>query len=300
MSSRHQLLVSLWRSLSDDDRTFLIELDKKDRTCSSIIHEKTLMKEEVKEDVKEKEEDQDKKANTFETGYSKSRLTELVKQHTIISSSDDDLNNDLSKNLERIHSGQRLSTIPITSSTTPSASTPSATSSYFSRKIVKSNSTAPDDSSNSSNRMNKTDRTNLMKRSDTVNTNGSMSENQQDIIVRQLLTQQTILEHARRGGNCCYSYYGICITSVYHFFSPNPISNRAKMMDKFIIFLVCANVIITVISTEDAWFRDNNTLLMFQTFETISFIVFAIEYVLRVWVRKIIFICLLQCYYCTR
>ena len=67
MSTRHQLLVSLWRSLSDDDRTFLIELDKKDRTCSSIIHEKTLMKEEVKEDVKEKEEDQDKKANTFET-----------------------------------------------------------------------------------------------------------------------------------------------------------------------------------------------------------------------------------------
>ena len=108
-----------------------------------------------------------------------------------------------------------------------------------------------------------------------------MTMNEQDEIVYNLLTQQMILEHTRQSGMC-----GRLMTKVYPYFSPEPVSRRAKMTEMFIMVLVVVNVAMVVVATEiDLTLPSSQYLLVFvDAFELFSFVIFALEYVLRMWV----------------
>ena len=213
--------------------------------------------------------------SVFETGYKKSRFQHLVRQHSDSSANNNaeplrlhtdptPLPNKRMKPADFIRSrGRRLSTLIRNNS---------------GRRLSELKRT----NSSSSNNINPTSTT--TNQSDSMS---RMSVAQQDEIVYRLLTQQMILDHEYDSG--CI---GRAKAFLYPYFSPEAVSKRAKRTEHCIMVLVCLNVISVIVSTEEAWFSSSITGEHEQNFawqalgwfEMFSFLIFALEYVIRIWV----------------
>ena len=243
-------------------------------------------------------------STTLATGYQKSRLEDLVRQHrsntqSATQSITDQINQrttfhrskttepstkigksvsspvlkkkkSRSKNrlslLLRAHSNGSSSNGSTIDNDTwnKSTSSTSSTSDTFKRKIIDHIETEE-----------KTDDTG------TTSIETKMSTTAQDEIVYHLLTQQMILEQTRNNGGC----NNTLLTLIYPFFMPKAVSYRAKMTDIFIMSLVFINVAVVIITTEETLFHKSTTLLhVLEWFEYISFFIFMLEYVLRIYV----------------
>ena len=321
---RHQLLCTIWASFSDADRTFLVDrhlsltntptketesMNKEDdpeslpeskaqppSTIASTGYKKSRLNNIVRQHTAEinllrtqslntqsenrgeqpsastgykKERLAIRKSTIASTGYKKERLARLARQHSESAQQESiqhttnnalrtqSLNTPKKRRLStliRKNSGRRLSTL-LTMNTPQTTSSSSTRSKQLSRMNTTSSSTT----------------------SNEANLGDQLDESQQDDIVYHILTQQVILEHAIRDGG----YHGYLMTRVFPYFSPQPVSQRAKIMEILIMILVCLNVAVVVISTEVDYFATSQT---FEIFEIFSFITFSVEYVLRLWV----------------
>ena len=319
-NERQNLLLSIWSSFSVSDRSFLIEHAKMNpsspasnrRTNEPKPKAFTLTSKkltEAKPESKQDETDQStepstKPSTTLATGYQKSRLEDLVRQHRsntqlATQSITDQINQrttfhrskttepstkigksvsspvlkkkkSRSKNrlslLLRAHSNGSSSNGSTIDNDTwnKSTSCTSSTSDTFKRQIIDHIETEE-----------KTDDTG------TTSIETKMSTTAQDEIVYHLLTQQMILEQTRNNGGC----NNTLLTLIYPFFMPKAVSYRAKMTDIFIMSLVFINVAVVIITTEETLFHKSTTLLhVLEWFEYISFFIFMLEYVLRIYV----------------
>jgi voltage-gated potassium channel len=305
---RHQLLCTIWASFSDADRTFLVDrhlsltntptketesMNKEDdpeslpeskaqppSTIASTGYKKSRLNNIVRQHTAEinllrtqslntKSEKKERLSTIASTGYKKERLARLARQHSESAQQESiqhttnnalrtqSLNTPKKRRLStliRKNSGRRLSTL-LTMNTPQTTSSSSTRSKQLSRMNTTSSSTT----------------------SNEANLGDQLDESQQDNIVYHILTQQMILEHAIRDGG----YHGYLMTRVFPYFSPQPVSQRAKIMEILIMILVCLNVAVVVISTEVDYFATSQT---FEIFEIFSFITFSVEYVLRLWV----------------
>ena len=216
-------------------------------------------------------------SDKIETGYSKSRLFSLVQQHRVNTESTAAADADATSDAPT--DAVTAATTTTTASDDVLDNKPRRSSSIkrsLQRQLTSAASTTSKDDGNGT----KTDRS-------------IMTENEQDEIVYRLLTQEMILEHARNDGGYC----GKGMATVFPFFSPEAVSHRAKMTETCIMILVCMNVAAVIITTEEPWFHTsssstgssseqhpNTFLVIMQWFELFSFIVFSVEYLLRMWV----------------
>ena len=322
-NERQNLLLSIWSSFSVSDRSFLIEHAKMNPSSPSsnrttnepkpkafTLTSKKLT--EAKPETKQDETDQSTEpstkpsttSTTLATGYQKSRLEDLVRQHrsntqSATQSITDQINqrttfhrskttepsNKIGKSVsspvlkkKKSRSKNRLSLLlrahsngsssngsTIDNDTwNKSTSCTSSTSDTFKRQIIDHIETEE-----------KTDDTG------TTSIETKMSTTAQDEIVYHLLTQQMILEQTRNNGGC----NNTLLTLIYPFFMPKAVSYRAKMTDIFIMSLVFINVAVVIITTEETLFHKSTTLLhVLEWFEYISFFIFMLEYVLRIYV----------------
>ena len=318
-NERQNLLLSIWSSFSVSDRSFLIEHAKMNPSSPSsnrtnepkpkafTLTSKKLT--EAKPETKQDETDQStepstKPSTTLATGYQKSRLEDLVRQHrsntqsatqsitdqinqrtTFLRSKTTESSTKIGKSVSspvlkktksrsknrlslllRAHSNGSSSNGSTIDNDTwnKSTSCTSSTSDTFKRQIIDHIETEE-----------KTDDTG------TTSIETKMSTTAQDEIVYHLLTQQMILEQTRNNGGC----NNTLLTLIYPFFMPKAVSYRAKMTDIFIMSLVFINVAVVIITTEETLFHKSTTLLhVLEWFEYISFFIFMLEYVLRIYV----------------
>ncbi len=124
---------------------------------------------------------------------------------------------------------------------------------------------------------------------------GLLSEEDQDEIAYQILTQRAILLRSEERGGLSYLQ-----ARIYPYLSPEPYTLRAKRTEKLIMCIVLLNVVSMIVSSEDQWFvaahRNEQSetgaisrvvLIAVQVIEYVSFIVFVVEYILRIWVCTI-------------
>ena len=210
-----------------------------------------------------------------ETGYSKSRLFSLVQQHRV--NTEPTAAADAAATSDAPIDAATAATTTTTASDDVLDNKPCRSSNLkrsLQRQLTSASTTSKDDGSTKKDR-------------------SIMTENEQDEIVYRLLTQDMILEHARNDGGYC----GKAMATVFPFFSPEAVSLRAKMTETCIMILVCMNVAAVIITTEEPWFHTsssstgssseqhpNTFLVIMQWFELFSFIVFSVEYLLRMWV----------------
>ena len=302
---RQELLKSLWQSFSPQDKSYLLHLhystdDTSAATASDSIPDPALSSSNPERRVVSSTSlTHNNQTNSFATGYTRSRLNDLTRQFTNGSAESDgskltkeeatkkEHERVLGFRMSRISKIKKFNTIPQKRVARPSSSR-SILHSKISDNDLKMNKTRQRRSS-TNRRLSvhkKPGEALNNKPIDQVDpqmqsTKTIMTMDEQDEIVYNLLTQQMILEHTSQFGMC-----GRLMTKVYPYFSPEPVSRRAKMMEMFIMVLVVVNVAMVVVATElELTLPSSHYLLVFvDAFELFSFAIFALEYVLRMWV----------------